>query len=132
MPDDRKIYLKEGNYREINNSGLYVEGNYYNGTLSRELIDSVTIEIENLLTYCQSNDNPPLQEAMTIVGDSKTRQPELNNSDTIRAVIDNSPTLKQRLISASKTFALKTATTLLPPLDVALSTIDSFKNPNSN
>ena len=130
MSDDRKIYLKEGDYKEINNNGVYVEGNYYNGTLNRELINSVTIEIENLLTYCQNNDNPPFQEAIAVVNESKTRQPELNNSDTIRAVIDNSPTLKQRLFSATKTVALETAKTLLPPLDIAMSAIDSFKNPD--
>ena len=99
MADERKIYIKSGGYKEIHNTGLYVEGNYYKGTLNPQVIDSVTTEIENLLVYFQENEDPSMREAIAVVEESKSKQPELNNSDTIRAVIDNSPTLKRRLLS---------------------------------
>ena len=131
MADERKIYIKSGGYKEIHNTGLYVEGNYYKGTLNPQVIDSVTKEIENLLIYFQENEDPSMREALAVVEESKSRQPELNNSDTIRAVIDNSPTLKRRLLSASKTLVWESVKCFFPVLDVATETIESFRNPDN-
>lgn len=66
MSGERKVYTGGGDYREINNEGTYVEGNYYNSPQEKKTLAEVAAEIQDLLTYFEQN-NPPVTEAMQTI-----------------------------------------------------------------
>jgi internalin A len=91
-------------------------------------LNDIAQELTRLLDYFEQN-NLSITEAVQRVNVAKETYPELNNTQIIEATIVNQPTLKQRILSASKAASIETMKALLPPVGIAIEAIKAYQNP---
>ncbi|HAC65979.1 MAG TPA: hypothetical protein DCF68_21215 [Cyanothece sp. UBA12306] len=98
-----------------------------NNKYSSEELNQITQSITELINYLETNNN--ITKIIEKINTIKTNQPQLNNAEIIEVAIQNNPTLKQRLLSASSTTIIETIKAFLPPVGVAIEAIKAYNNP---
>lgn len=84
----RTINTDGGEYREINNQGTYVEGDYYNSPQAKQNLAEAAAEIQQLLKQLEQTYNPndPLEQ--------------MQMATEVVKQIEANPDKKQRIISS--------------------------------
>ena len=84
----RTIHTGGGDYREIDNKGTYVEGNYYHSPQAKQNLAEAAAEIQQLLKQLEQTYNPddPLEQ--------------MQMATEVVKQIDADPNWKQRLLSS--------------------------------
>ncbi|GAB4377386.1 MAG: hypothetical protein Kow00121_26680 [Elainellaceae cyanobacterium] len=88
MSGDRTINTGGGSYREINNQGTYVEGNYYNSPQAKQNLAEGAAEIQQLL------------EQLSKTYPTNTQSQQMTVAAKAIEEIEQNPTLTQRVLSA--------------------------------
>ncbi len=101
-----------------------------NNQYSPQKLTEVSQYITNLINYLETNNHLPFPDVIAKINTVKTNQPQLNNPEIIEIAIENNPTLKQRLLSASNATIIETIKALLPPVGVAIEAIKAYNNPS--
>jgi len=91
MDTDRTIYTDGGDYREINNRGTYVEGNYYNLPQEKKNLSETFSEIQQLFQQLEQ-----IYDIDTTFGKIKIA------TESIK-YIEKNPSQMARILSALKT-----------------------------
>ena len=84
----RKIDTGGGDYREINNQGTYIEGDYHHSPQSQQTLAEAAAEIQQLLNQLEQTYNP----------DDPLGQMQM--ATEVLKQIDTNPHWKQRLLSS--------------------------------